>query len=125
MTFVQRFGGALNLHPHFHVLMQDGVYAGSEEGTAPDKAACFYYPLSGSRRARLLARDSPPFCLEASAHRHRRAAFRGLDDGQADGDLANSFLGARADANQIDVRQLRQHPGVQGPEPAESNDARS
>ena len=41
------------------------------------------------------------------------------------GDLANSFLGARADANQIDVRQLRQHPGVQGPEPAESNDARS
>ena len=35
VTFVQRFGSALNLHPHFHVLMQDGVYVGSEEGVAP------------------------------------------------------------------------------------------
>ena len=25
VTFVQRFGSALNCHPHFHVLMPDGV----------------------------------------------------------------------------------------------------
>ena len=35
VTFVQRFGSALNLNPHFHVLMLDGVYAGREEETAP------------------------------------------------------------------------------------------
>jgi hypothetical protein len=27
MTFVQRFGGALNLNPHLHILMIEGVYA--------------------------------------------------------------------------------------------------
>jgi hypothetical protein len=35
VTFVQRFGSALNLNPHFHVLMLDGVYICSEEGAAP------------------------------------------------------------------------------------------
>ncbi|MBC8254802.1 MAG: transposase [Ardenticatenia bacterium] len=35
VTFIQRFGSALNLNPHFHVLMLDGVYACREEGTAP------------------------------------------------------------------------------------------
>ncbi len=28
MTFVQRFGSALHLTPHFHSLVLDGVYAG-------------------------------------------------------------------------------------------------
>ena len=35
VTFVQRFGSALNLNPHFHVLMLDGVYACGEAGDAP------------------------------------------------------------------------------------------
>jgi hypothetical protein len=35
VTFVQRFGSALNLNPHFHVLMLDGVYACGEAGAAP------------------------------------------------------------------------------------------
>jgi hypothetical protein len=35
LTFVQRFGSALNLNPHCHVLMLDGVYACGEEGAAP------------------------------------------------------------------------------------------
>ena len=35
VTFVQRFGSALNHAPHFHVLMLDGVYACGEEGAAP------------------------------------------------------------------------------------------
>jgi len=34
VSFVQRFGSALNLNPHFHVLMLDGVYATAEDGDA-------------------------------------------------------------------------------------------
>ena len=34
VTFVQRFGSALNLNPHMHVLILDGVYvAGDDEPT--------------------------------------------------------------------------------------------
>jgi len=36
---VQRFGSGLNLHPHVHVLVLDGVYAGVE-GEIPR-----FYPL--------------------------------------------------------------------------------
>jgi Putative transposase/Transposase zinc-binding domain len=32
VTFVQRFGDALNANPHFHVLAIDGVYAAREDG---------------------------------------------------------------------------------------------
>lgn len=39
VTFIQRFGSALNLTPHFHVLVLDGVYA-AEEGQVPR-----FYPL--------------------------------------------------------------------------------
>jgi len=35
VTFVQRFDSALNLNPHFHVLMLDGVYASDKKGAAP------------------------------------------------------------------------------------------
>ena len=31
MTFVQRFGSSLNLNPHIHVLMLDGVYVDGED----------------------------------------------------------------------------------------------
>lgn len=33
VTFVQRFGSALNLNPHFHVLMPDGVFVDGPGGT--------------------------------------------------------------------------------------------
>jgi hypothetical protein len=33
VTFVQRFNDALNLAPHFHSLVMDGVYAADENGT--------------------------------------------------------------------------------------------
>ena len=36
VTFIQRFGSALNLHPHFHVLMLDGVYVVRAEGATPE-----------------------------------------------------------------------------------------
>ena len=32
---VQRFGSALNLNPHSHILMLDGVYASDKKGAAP------------------------------------------------------------------------------------------
>ncbi len=31
VTFVQRFGSSLNLNPHMHVLMLDGVYVDGED----------------------------------------------------------------------------------------------
>ncbi len=35
VTFVQRFGGSINLNPHFHVLFLDGVYVPAADGGAP------------------------------------------------------------------------------------------
>ncbi len=35
VTFIQRFGSALNLTPHFHVLVLDGVYPGSSHDLRP------------------------------------------------------------------------------------------
>ncbi len=32
VSFVQRFGSALNLNPHYHVLMPDGVYVTGQDG---------------------------------------------------------------------------------------------
>ena len=32
ITFVQRFGSSLNLNPHWHVLLLDGVYVDGEDG---------------------------------------------------------------------------------------------
>ena len=32
VTFVQRFGSSLNINPHLHVLMLDGVYIAEEQG---------------------------------------------------------------------------------------------
>jgi len=32
VTFVQRFGDALNANPHFHCLVIDGVYAAGDDG---------------------------------------------------------------------------------------------
>jgi hypothetical protein len=33
VTFVQRFGSAVNLNPHYHVLIPDGVYVTGKDGT--------------------------------------------------------------------------------------------
>lgn len=32
VTLIQRFGGALNLNIHFHILFLDGVYTGASKG---------------------------------------------------------------------------------------------
>jgi len=64
VTFVQRFGDALNLNVHFHSLVLDGVYARSAEGTLrfhplppPDDAEVERVARQVARRlARLLER---------------------------------------------------------------------
>jgi hypothetical protein len=35
VTFVQRFGGSLNLNPHLHMLVADGVSACRDDGSSP------------------------------------------------------------------------------------------
>ncbi len=35
VTFCQRFGGAININPHFHVLQLDGVYTDDEGKETP------------------------------------------------------------------------------------------
>ena len=35
VTFVQRFRSAINLNPHFHLLLFDGVYVTTDDGAAP------------------------------------------------------------------------------------------
>jgi hypothetical protein len=40
VTFIQRFGSALNLNLHLHSLMLDGVYAADDEGHQGAFFAC-------------------------------------------------------------------------------------
>jgi hypothetical protein len=49
VTFIQRFGSALNLTPHFHILVLDGVYAASD-GEHPR-----FYPLHALERRDVVA----------------------------------------------------------------------
>ena len=35
MTLIQRFGSALNLNIHFHMLFLDGVYVDGADGSSP------------------------------------------------------------------------------------------
>jgi len=39
VTYVQRFGGSLNLNPHLHMLVADGVFVCREDGSTPDFVA--------------------------------------------------------------------------------------
>jgi hypothetical protein len=49
VTFIQRFGSALNLNVHFHVIVLDGVYACTEEEEKPR-----FYPLRPPENANVL-----------------------------------------------------------------------
>ena len=73
VTFVQRFGSSLNVNPHVHVLMLDGVYADGEEGPRFVAAP----PLTD---------DDVQQIVQMSAHRIiRLCTKRGLlDDSQID-----------------------------------------
>lgn len=49
VTFIQRFGSALNLTPHLHMLTLDGVYA-AKDGEAPR-----FYPLRAPEKSDVMA----------------------------------------------------------------------
>jgi|TARA_B110000495_G_C22929764_1_gene543460 hypothetical protein len=55
VTFVQRFGSALNLNPHFHVLMLDGGYVCGEGGAAPVFVPPPHIRLTDETKAMLLS----------------------------------------------------------------------
>ncbi|HIM56981.1 MAG TPA: hypothetical protein EYM39_09785, partial [Candidatus Latescibacteria bacterium] len=63
VTFVQRFGSSINLNPHFHVLMLDGVYVPAADGEEPVFAA-----------APPLADEDVHEIVETAAQRHRALA---------------------------------------------------
>ena len=73
VTFVQRFGSSLNLNPHVHVLMLDGVYVDGDEAPVFVSAP----PLSDQTVRQI---------VETSARRIIRLCSRHglLDDTQAD-----------------------------------------
>jgi hypothetical protein len=79
VAFVQRFGSSLNLHPHVHVLVLDGVFAGLE-GEHPR-----FYPLR--------APDDPDVTVVAETTSRRTQALltkKGIgasDDGEAEDPL--------------------------------------
>ena len=89
VTFVQRFGSSLNLNPHVHVLMLDGVYVDGEE--APVFVAA--PPLSDSGRAADRADECAPHhplvheTRPARRHRRRSARRRGARARRPDGGL--------------------------------------
>jgi len=64
VTFVQRFGSALNVNPHFHVLVADGAYVSDEQGrstfvpasTLTDEAVQAIVETAARRVVRLLQR---------------------------------------------------------------------
>jgi hypothetical protein len=53
VTFVQRFGGSINLHTHFHAIALDGVYADPEDTGTPRFFALS--PVSDEEVARVTA----------------------------------------------------------------------
>jgi hypothetical protein len=53
VTFIQRFGGSINLHTHFHTIALDGVYADPEDTGTPRFFALS--PVSDEEVARVTA----------------------------------------------------------------------
>jgi hypothetical protein len=77
VTFVQRFGDALNLNPHFHCLAIDGVYAAGQD-LAPE-----FCPLPAPGDAEVL-RMATLVCRRVQSLLERRGIGPGADPDDAD-----------------------------------------
>jgi len=82
VTLIQRFGGALNLNIHFHMLFLDGVYFDSRPGTNP-----------GFRRVKAPTGDELTQLTHTIAHRVGRYLER---QGLLERDSGNCYLTPKA-----------------------------
>jgi len=93
VTFIQRFGSALNLTPHFHTLVLDGVYQGGASSPGHFRSLD---PPETEDVARVLA---------GTARRiRRRLAFRGFEEGEdrlAEDEPLMAMLGAASIRSRI------------------------
>jgi hypothetical protein len=101
VTSVQRFGGALNLHVHFHTLVLDGVFVQDADGMLDFHAAA---PLTDGDVARVVARvrrrlerlgivDAPDADPDADTLAAESAALAGLTQAAV---LGRTAFGRRA-----------------------------
>jgi len=106
VTFVQRFGSALNLNPHLHVLVADGVFLCREDGSSPR-----FVPTPPPTRSELAA------VLQTVAARVARIQKVGADDDlgplQSVAAARGTFTRMR-DAEEADVPAPREPEGFRG-----------
>ncbi len=108
VTSVQRFGGALNLHVHFHTLVLDGVFVAAADGTlrfhpaaAPTDADVAWVVARVRRRlARLGIVDGPDAEAETDPLADESAALAGLTQAAV---LGRAALGRRAGRGPVRV----------------------
>ncbi len=88
VTFVQRFGDALNANPHFHSLVLDGVYVASESGCpefyplpAPENEDVFRFVRLGDQidGDHLYPFESPPCAMVSGFSVHANVAIEARD----------------------------------------------
>lgn len=105
VTFVQRFGGSLNLNPHLHMLVADGAFACSEDGSSPRFVATAAPTRDELREviARVIAR------LETIAARMVKRADDGSGQAGDDGmEGLRQAAGGRGTFARVDERGARE-----------------
>jgi hypothetical protein len=106
VTFMQRFGGSLNLNPHLHMLVADGVFLCLEDGSTPRFVATAAPKRDELRGVigRVIAR------LETiAARRARRTESAGGGDASDDGmEGLRQAAGGRGTFARIDARGARE-----------------
>ncbi len=105
VTYVQRFGGSLNLNPHLHMLVADGVFVCRGDGSSPEFVA-IVAPTRNELRgviARVVER------LETIAVRRARQAVDGGGKESDDGmEALRRAAGGRGTFARVDDRGARE-----------------
>jgi len=98
VTFIQRFGSALNLNVHFHMLFLDGVYRVSEDGE--DDAPPVF------RRVKAPSPEELQALVQTISQRLARFLVR---EGLLVQDAENSYLALESDDEDSPLPHLQQH----------------
>jgi len=85
VTFVQRFGGSLNLHVHFHVLFLEGLFT-----REPEALPVFHPALAPTRADLLHVLARVRAVLTRWIERRSLASARGVGDDEADADALDA-----------------------------------